>query len=261
MNGEFPPYYSRLAPFNALFEQGNPILTYHKLGPRPSRARVRLKGMYLSERLFARQLAELRLAGFQNGSLLACATTQSSRRIVLTFDDAYVNVLRLGLKPLAASEFKAIQFVVADRLGKNNDWDVALGEAPEPLMDKEQLLDWLAAGHDIGSHTLSHPYLTRVPPGQAQEEIIASRKRLEDLFGRPIEHFCYPYGDWDESVRDQVVAGGYKTACTTDTGINRAGDSLFTLKRFTARYPSRSLRALWSRLVGQLPGSHTRIKS
>lgn len=258
-NGELPPYYSRLTPFSALFEQGNAILTYHKLGPRPSR--VRLKGMYLSERLFARQLAELREAGFKNGSLLASGATSSSRRIVLTFDDAYVNVLRLGLKPLAANGFKAIQFVVADRLGKDNDWDVALGEAPEPLMDKEQLHDWLAAGHDIGSHTLNHPYLTRMPPAQAQEEIVASRKRLEDLFGRSIEHFCYPYGDWNESVRDLVVEAGYKTASTTDTGINLAGDSLFTLKRFTARYPSRNLRALWSRLVGSHSDSHTRIKS
>jgi peptidoglycan/xylan/chitin deacetylase (PgdA/CDA1 family) len=217
--------------------------------------------MYLSERLFARQLAELREAGFQNGSLLACAATPSGRRIVFTFDDAYVNVLRLGLKPLAANGFKAIQFVVADRLGKHNDWDVALGEAPEPLMDKEQLRDWLDAGHDIGSHTLSHPYLTRLPLAQAQAELVTSRKRLEDLFGRRIEHFCYPYGDWNEAVRDLVVAAGYKTACTTDSGINRVGDSLFTLKRFTARYRSRSLRAFWSRLVGTQPNSHTRIKS
>jgi len=259
MNGEFPPYYSRLAPFCALFEQGNPLLTYHKLGRRPSR--VRLKGMYLSERLFAQQLAELRGAGFENGSLRDCGSTPSSRRIVLTFDDAYVNVLRLGLKPLAANGFKAIQFVVADRLGKHNDWDVALGEAPEPLMDKEQLRDWIAAGHDIGSHTLTHPYLTRASRAQAQEEISGSRKRLEDVFARRIEHFCYPYGDWNECVRDLVIAAGYKTACTTDTGVNPAGGSLFTLKRFTARYPSRSLRAFWSRLVGPHPASHARIKS
>jgi peptidoglycan/xylan/chitin deacetylase (PgdA/CDA1 family) len=259
MNGEFPPYYSGLAPFRALFEQGNPILTYHKLGPRPPR--VRLKGMYLSERLFARQLAELRQAGFQNGSLVACAKPNSGRRIVLTFDDAYVNVLRLGQKPLADNRFKAIQFVVADRLGKHNDWDVSLGEAPEPLMDEVQLRDWLAAGHDIGSHTLTHPYLTRVPRVEAQEEIVASRKRLEDVFDRRIEHFCYPYGDWNESVRDLVVAAGYKTACTTDGGLNRAGDSLFTLKRFTARYPSRNLRALWSRLVGPRAKINSRTKS
>lgn len=259
MNGEFPHYYSGLAPFSALFEQGNPILTYHKLGPRPSR--VRLKGMYLSERLFARQLAELRQAGFQNSALLACAEPPSGRRIVLTFDDAYVNVLRFGLRPMADNGFKAIQFVVAARIGKHNDWDVSLGEAPEPLMDKAQLEGWIAAGHDIGSHTLTHPYLTRVSRAEAQEEIVASRKRLEDLFGRRIEHFCYPFGDWNEPVRDLVIAAGYKTACTTDTGLNCAGDSLFTLKRFTARYPSRNLRAIWSRLVGAHASSPAQTKS
>jgi peptidoglycan/xylan/chitin deacetylase (PgdA/CDA1 family) len=259
MNGEFPAYYSGLAPFKALFEEGNPILTYHKLGPRPSG--VRLKGMYLGERLFARQLAELRQVGFQSGSLLGCAEPASGRRIVLTFDDAYVNVLRFGLTPLADTGFKAIQFVVADRIGKHNDWDVALGEAREPLMDKTQLEEWLAAGHDIGSHTLTHPYLTRVSQAKAREEIVASRKRLEDIFSRRIEHFCYPYGDWNEPICEWVVEAGYKTACTTDAGINRAEDSLFTLKRFTARYPSRNLRAIWSRLVGPHSKRPTRTES
>jgi peptidoglycan/xylan/chitin deacetylase (PgdA/CDA1 family) len=116
------------------------------------------------------------------------------------------------------------------------------------MMDAAQVRDWLAARHDIGSHTLSHPYLTKLPPAQAREEITASRKKLEDLFGRPVTHFCYPYGDWNEAVRDLVQAAGYKTACTTDPGVNGPGDSPFLLKRFTARYPSWNVRALWSRL-------------
>ena len=63
MSLELPAYYSGLAPFRTVFETGNPILTYHKLGPRP--AKVRLKGLYVSERLFERQLRELRDAGFE----------------------------------------------------------------------------------------------------------------------------------------------------------------------------------------------------
>lgn len=248
MNRQFPAYYSGLAPFRGLFDKGNPILTYHKLGPRPSR--VRLKGMYLSEALFARQLTELREAGFQNASLNLCGKPPLGRRIVITFDDAYKNVLQFGLKSLAANGFKAIQFVVAERLGQSNDWDVALGEVPERLMDKEELRDWLAAGHDIGSHTLTHPYLTRLPREQARSELLGSKKCLEDTFSRRIEHFCYPFGDWNEFVRDMVAEAGYRTACTTDVGINGPGDSLFALKRFTARYPSRNLRAFWSRLAG-----------
>src|SRR5207245_147749 len=110
------------------------------------------------------------------------------------------------------SAFTAIQFLPADFLGRRNEWDVGLGEAPEAIMDAAQVREWLAAGHDIGSHSLTHPFLTRLPPAQAREEISASRKKLEDLFGRPVEHFCYPYGDWDEPVRDLVEQAGYRTA-------------------------------------------------
>lgn len=246
MKREPPAYYLALAPFRELFRQGNPVLTYHKLGARPRR--VRLKGLYLSERLFRRQLTELQADGFTNGALAACAGPAAGKRIAITFDDGYVNVLRHGLEPLAASGFKATLFLVADLLGQFNRWDVPLGEVPEPMMDAAQVREWLAAGHDIGSHTLTHPFLTRLPLNQAKEEISASRKKLEDLFGRKIEHFCYPYGDWNEAARDLVIGAGYRTACTTVPGVNTAGDSPFALKRITARYPSRNLKAIWARL-------------
>jgi len=248
MLSEVPAYYSRLAPFRNLFRAGNPILTYHKLGPRPRQ--VRLKGLYLSEALFGKQLEELRADGYTSGNLDSCIEPVSGRRIVITFDDGYVNVLRYGLPILAATKFKAIQFLVADLLGKCNEWDVPLGEAPEPMMNASQVREWLAAGHEIGSHTLSHLYLTRVSRDQAREEIRSSRNKLEDFFGRKIDHFCYPYGDWNESVRDLVREAGYETACTTEIGVNTPANSLLALKRFTARYPSRNLKAFWSRLKG-----------
>jgi peptidoglycan/xylan/chitin deacetylase (PgdA/CDA1 family) len=241
-------YYHSLKPFRDVFESGNPILTYHKLGPRP--AGVRLKGLYFGTKLFARQLAELHAVGFSSGSLTTCTSPRAGRQIVITFDDGFENVLRHGLEPLAKSRFQAIQFLVADRLGRSNEWDLAVGEAPERLMDAAQIRDWLAAGHDIGSHTLTHPFLTQLSPAAAREEITASKHKLEDLFGRAVLHFCYPYGDWNEAIRELVMAAGYRTACTTDVGVNTPAESPFALKRFTARYPSRNLKAIWSRLRG-----------
>ncbi len=248
MSPELPAYYSSLGPFRALFGQGNPILTYHKLGPRPGR--VRIKGLYVGEALFRRQLKELQAAGFTSGRLEDCAGPLQNKRVVITFDDGYVNVLRHGPGPLADTGFRAVLFLVADLLGQHNRWDVPLGEAPEPMMDAAQVREWLAAGHDIGSHTLTHPFLTQLPVTQAKEEITASRKKLEDLFGRPIEHFCYPYGDWNGAVCDSVKEAGYRTAATTDAGVNMPTDSAFALKRFTARYPSRRLRAITDRVSG-----------
>ena len=248
MNAAAPAYYSRLAPFRALFEQGKPILTYHKLGARPRG--VRLKGLYLSQELFKVQLAELKTAGFTSGSLAAWAGGEASRQVVITFDDGYVNVLRHGLEPLDQAGFKAIQFLPANLLGKCNQWDVGLGEAPEAIMDVSQVREWLAAGHEIGSHSRTHPYLSRLSVAGARQEITDSRKQLEDLFGRSIQHFCYPYGDWNQVVHDLVQEAGYQTACTTVPGVNNPADSPFALKRFTARYPSRNLKAIWSRLRG-----------
>ena len=85
-------------------------------------------------------------------------------------------------------------------------------------------------------------------PGQARAEIFASKKKLEDLFGRSIEHFCYPYGDWNSVVRDWVMEAGYSTASTTDFGVNTSETSSFTLKRITARYRTRSLKSLLKRI-------------
>lgn len=242
-------YYHSLKPFRGLFESAVPILTYHKVGPRPPR--VRLKGLYVSKELFARQLAELREAGFSTtnvNQVLALETKPSERPIALTFDDGFVNVLRHGVPLLAENKFRAIQFLVADLIGKTNEWEQREGEAAEPLMDAAQVREWLAAGHEIGSHTLTHPHLTQLPAAQAREEISASKKKLEDLFGRGVQHFCYPFGDWNESVRDLVVEAGYRTACTTMAGVNVPGAPLYTLKRFTARYPSRSFREMWARV-------------
>ncbi len=243
-----PGYYHTLAPFRESFQTGTPILTYHKLGPRPFG--VRLKGLYVSEKLFAQQLAELRAAGFITPPFaeMIQPATSAVPRIALTFDDGFSNVLRHGLAPLTRYQFRAIQFLVADLLGKTNEWDARSGEAREALMDASQIRDWLAAGHEIGSHTLTHPHLTRLSPNVAREEIFASKKKLEDLFGRPVEHFCYPYGDYNEAVRELVAEAGYRTACTTVSGVNLPTENPLELKRHTARYQSLSLKNLWSRL-------------
>lgn len=241
-----PPYYTTLPPFRTLFEQGQPMLMYHKLGPRPRG--VRLKGLYISESQFSRQMRELRDAGYRSalpGSALGEANT-----IVISFDDGYVNVLEHGLSTLLENGFRSIQYVVSAEIGGDNRWDVAEGEVSAPLMDKGQLREWLAAGQAIGSHTVNHAWLTRLPPAQAREEIVASKQRLEDMFGVVVEHFCYPYGDWSPAVRDMVAEAGYRTACTTAFGVNAVDTDPLAMNRLLVRYQSRSPRSLWRRVRG-----------
>lgn len=242
-------YYSSLRPFQDTFRKGLPILTYHHVGPRPRGARLR--GLYVSPELFNRQMGELRDAGFSSGSLDALARGEEPPppRVVVTFDDGFRDVFLHALPGLADSGLRAIQFLVAERIGGTNEWQQQAGDVREPLMNEAQVHAWLAGGHEIGSHTLTHPWLTRIPVAQAREEISSSRKALEDRFGVAVRHFCYPYGDVNEVIRELVGEAGYATACTTRTGINPAGCDPLMLQRFTARYPSRKLKAMWQRLV------------
>jgi peptidoglycan/xylan/chitin deacetylase (PgdA/CDA1 family) len=244
------PYYSSLRPFRELFRTGRPVLTYHHVGRRPRDAR--LKGLYVSGKLFARQMKELEEQGFSapDYDSVTQRRVNSQRQVFLTFDDGFRDVFINALPVLKKHHFRAIQFLVADFLGKTSAWQAHSGGESEQLMDDAEVKDWLATGQQIGSHTRTHPWLTHVAPAVVCEEIFGSKKALEDRFGVAVEHFCYPYGDWNEAVRDLVIAAGYKTACTTKAGVNTPSDSPFSLKRFTARYPSRNLKAIWAQIRG-----------
>ncbi len=216
-----------------LFALGLPVLMYHKVAQPP--ARTLDPFLYHSPERFASQLAELRQAGFTSGTLadVERANGNVSKKIVITFDDGCENVFRNALEILARHQFSAIQFLVSDFLGRRNEWDVAKGDVSERLMDASQIKEWLAAGHEIGSHTATHPNLRKVGPDQLREEISGSRKSLEDAFGISIRHFCYPFGSWNPAVRDAVEAAGYSTACTTQSGVNTQATPRFALHRIT----------------------------
>lgn len=241
------PYYTSLPPFRTAFEYGSIALMYHKMGPRPRK--VRLKGLYVSKSLFERQLRELQAGGLESAGMDEIKNG-APRRFAITFDDGFVNVLRHAVPLLERYKFKAIQFLVPGLIGKTNEWEQREGEAGERLMDAGEIREWLAAGHEIGAHTLTHPFLTRLPPDRAREEIFASKKMLEDDFGVPIRHFCYPYGDQNETVRHLVREAGYETACTTFAGIITSETNPWELKRYMARHRSRQLKQFISWLRG-----------
>ena len=241
--------FSGLDPWRKLFSTGLPILTYHHVGARP--AGVQWRGLWVSPRLFARQLRELHKDGFRSTSLDGALPSRGNteRRCILSFDDGYVSVFENAICPLARFGFRGIQFLVAGHIGGLNSWDVAAGERPTRLMDESQVQSWLKAGHEIGSHTVSHPRLTRIPRARQREEIRASKRMLEDRFAVEVRHLCYPYGDFDDWVVEFVADAGYSTACThLESGVNTAETHRLKLRRIECRYPTRNLRTLWGRL-------------
>jgi peptidoglycan/xylan/chitin deacetylase (PgdA/CDA1 family) len=129
------------------------------------------------------------------------------------------------------------------------------GPAPSsarPLTEPE--LQTLAGSIvEIGAHTLSHPSLSATPEEEQRREIVGSRTRLEELLGRPVTTFAYPYGDYDDRAVRIVSRGGFRAACS----VNEGAVSLFSSRWRLPRYAVRDWDAdeLEQRLRGWLGGS------
>ena len=66
----------------------------------------------------------------------------------------------------------------------------------------------------VANHTLTHPWLTRIPTAEAAEEIRKGKDTLEQLFGREIPGFAYPFGDYNPEVMQLVRDAGHSYART-----------------------------------------------
>lgn len=75
-------------------------------------------------------------------------------------------------------------------------------------------------GHEIGSHTETHPLLPELDDAELARELAHSRRDLNSWTGAPVHGFCYPNGTYDDRVVRAVSAAGYAHACGTQSGIN-----------------------------------------
>lgn len=243
-------YYAELGPFREIFRRGIPVLCYHKISRKPPGAKLR--SVFVSPRLFQSQMKELRGAGYRSISIGACldSPVPNDRKISITFDDGSLSVLQRAAPVLAECGFHAINYLVPDKVGGWNDWDIAHGEVPDRLMDWSGVKEWLAAGNEVGAHTRTHPRLTAIPLAEAREEIIGSKKILEDRLGIPIRHFCYPYGSFNAALRDIVAEAGFDTAVTTKPGLHQPADDPLTINRLGARAHSLNFRNIFRRILG-----------
>lgn len=68
--------------------------------------------------------------------------------------------------------------------------------------------------HEIGGHGLHHSYLDSIGTPLAMYELIEDKRSLEQLAGRPLKMFAYPYGRYDHQVLELLALAGYQGART-----------------------------------------------
>jgi peptidoglycan/xylan/chitin deacetylase (PgdA/CDA1 family) len=204
-----------------------PVLMYHSISAsaQPDPHRVRVHPALLDRHL--RLLRRLGLRGVSLAELVdAQDRGQAAGLVGLTFDDGYTDFLDSAVPVLARHGMTASLYVVAGLLGRQNDWD----DGPRlELLDAHGVRAVAEAGHEVGSHTLTHVRLAGADAGTLEREIAGSRRVLEDVLQRAVPGFCYPWGNFDATAAVAARAAGYDHACVT--GDYLPGDR-FALPRF-----------------------------
>jgi peptidoglycan/xylan/chitin deacetylase (PgdA/CDA1 family) len=213
-----------------------PILEYHNIGSAPAGAGEAF--LYVGEAALRTQLWLLRAARRRGVDMTTVARQLEAgggRLVGITFDDAYRDILHNALPVLLDAGFTATCYAVSARLGKFNTWDADVLRTRKPLMSAVELREWAAAGMEVGAHTRTHARLTQCTAAQLDEEVARSRDELEQLLGRAVTHFCYPWGAHDERVVDAVRRAGFLTAVTTVRGRARPAHDALRLPRVPVR--------------------------
>ena len=138
----------------------------------------------------------------------------------VTFDDAYRSVVELALPIMERLGVPGTLYVPTDfpGSGKPLAWEGTDRWLGGPHEHELACLDWselrgLAdSGWELGSHTRSHPHLTRLDDEQLSRELGESRAACEEGLGRPCRTIAYPYGDVDRRVIDATRSAGYSAA-------------------------------------------------
>jgi peptidoglycan/xylan/chitin deacetylase (PgdA/CDA1 family) len=143
---------------------------------------------------------------------------------------------RLRVAQLINSQLKLMQddakekaiIQLASRLGVDLP-DLAPPEFSSLTWEQAREMD--SAGIEIGSHTVTHPILTKIGNERLRYELCESRSRLEAMLGHKVELLGYPNGDYDVTVQRETARAGYRCAVTVEYGFNNRSSDPLAVRR------------------------------
>ena len=203
-----------------------PVLMYHKIPDAPLATRHQI---FVTRENFAKHLAYFKQHKFSPITFRDYQDFASGRRpltefprrpIILTFDDGYTDNYTNLLPLMQQYGYRGVLYLLGDFDIRYNQWDLAT-DPTEPradIMDAAQKQAFVAAGWEIGAHTMSHARLPELPAAEALAEITQSKAALEAALKTEIISFAYPYGALNEEVKALAQQAGFTYAVATDTG-------------------------------------------
>jgi peptidoglycan/xylan/chitin deacetylase (PgdA/CDA1 family) len=230
---------------NSVWSDWPLILAYHSVSEH------RRDALAVRASDFADQIAWLHRNGYRSMTLaefMSQPIKKGERIVIITFDDGYADNYSLAFPILKQFGFVATIFLVSDYVNTDHvyQWDAPKiatqrDSLPYRVLTWEQVHEMAASGIEFGSHTCTHPELTKLAVKRCAEEIVRSRLDLQARLGREVVSFCYPRGDLNTDIIQMVEEAGYGCAVVTP---KRAGIPLcrYTLRRVGIYYDVTPLR-------------------
>jgi peptidoglycan/xylan/chitin deacetylase (PgdA/CDA1 family) len=196
-----------------------PILEYHVLGAAPADAPY--PELYVTRPDFHHQMDWLEEHGYEAVTLEMVERawyhggTLPAKPVVLSFDDGYRPQFTYALPELRRHGWPGVLNLKAE----GSDLYTSNVEA------------MINAGWELAAHTIHHQDLTTLGATELKEEVAGSRALLRREYGVPVDDFCYPAGEFNETVIAAVKAAGY-IAATTEISGEASREAPYELARF-----------------------------
>jgi len=141
-----------------------------------------------------------------------------SKPIMFTFDDTDLDQFTIAAPELKKYNFKGVYFIMTVSIGRPH------------YMNKAQIKQLSDEGNIIGSHTWDHHPFTKLSGKDWEIQLDKPTKKLEEITGKPIKYFAYPFGLWNKEGLPELHKRGFKGAFQLSTKRYPA-DPLMTIRR------------------------------
>jgi peptidoglycan/xylan/chitin deacetylase (PgdA/CDA1 family)/glycosyltransferase involved in cell wall biosynthesis len=231
-----------------------PVLMYHKIPDQPPATKHQI---FVTKENFAKHLAYFKSRSltpitFQDYQDFASGRRRLAdfprRPLILTFDDGYTDNYTNLLPLMQQYGYRGVLYLLGDFEVRYNQWDLAT-DPTEPradIMSEAQKQAFVAAGWEIGAHTLTHPHLAGLPAAEAAHEIAHSKVELERRLGISVLSFAYPYGNLSPETKALVQQAGFRYAVATDSGGMHLEDDRMQIFRINM-FPHESASSLFKK--------------
>jgi peptidoglycan/xylan/chitin deacetylase (PgdA/CDA1 family) len=212
-----------------------PVLCYHHIRyPKPGKK----SGDYdVTPEAFKAQMKILADSGFhailpdQLYNYLAYGDPLPPKPVMLTYDDTDEEQFSIAKHEMDKYGFKGVYFIMTISIGRPN------------YMSKDQIRQLSDEGHAIASHTWRHdrvdkyqttPHmdheLKKIVDNDFDLQLVDTRKKLEEISGKEIHYFAYPFGIWNKAAIPELRQRGFKLAFQLSTKRDPE-EPLYTVRR------------------------------